>query len=153
MSRIVVLDAGPLGLASQARGKPEADRCRAWLDALDLAGVLVVAPEIADFEVRRELLRARATAGLRRLDRLIGKVIYAPITTPAMRRAAEFWAHARQSGFPTAGPLSLDADCIVAAQASLACGLGDTMTIATRNPGHLTRFPGIDAREWERISP
>jgi hypothetical protein len=42
---------------------------------------------------------------------------------------------------------------IVAAQASQVCGIGDVMTIATKNPKHLTRFPGIDARTWESIIP
>src|SRR3712207_1956012 len=61
MSRIVVLDAGPLGLASQPRGLPRADDCRDWIRDLDAAGVRVVAPEVADYEVRRELLRVGAT--------------------------------------------------------------------------------------------
>ncbi|MEX2261699.1 MAG: hypothetical protein WD696_07095 [Bryobacteraceae bacterium] len=42
-------------------------------------------PEIADYEVRRELLRAGKEKGLGRLDAL-------PITTPVMLKAAEFWA-------------------------------------------------------------
>jgi predicted nucleic acid-binding protein len=153
MARIVVLDSWPLGLASAARGKSERDRCRAWIEDLDLAGVLVVAPEIADFEVRRELLRTGARAGIRRLESLLRDLLYAPITTPAMRLAAEYWAEVRRGGLPTASDLSLDADCIVAAQAALLCGHGDVMTIATRNPNHLNRFPSIDAREWEQISP
>jgi hypothetical protein len=155
VARIVVLDAWPLGLASDAKGKPEADRCRAGIDHLVWSRVLVIAPEIVDFEVRRELLRTGATAGIRRLDGLISKkvVIYAPITTAAMRLAAAYWAQARQAGLPTASDLSLDADCIVAGQAAAVCGHGDVMTIATRNPSHLARFPGIDARQWENITP
>jgi len=153
VARFVLLDAGPLGLASQARGKPDADRCRAWLDALDAAGVRVVAPEIADYEVRRELLRAGATAGLRRLDRLIAVLEFDPISTPAMRKAAEFWATIRNAGLPTAHPMALDADCILAAQAALLGDPGDVVTIASANVGHLARFPGIDARLWETIGP
>jgi hypothetical protein len=61
--RVVVLDAGPLNLAGQPRGQPDADRCRAWLLALDVAGVRVVVPEIAAYEVRRKLLHIGATAG------------------------------------------------------------------------------------------
>jgi predicted nucleic acid-binding protein len=153
VARIVVLDSHPLGLASKPRGQADAYRCAAWIEVLDLAGVLVAAPEIADYEVRRELIRVGLTAGIQRLDDLIADLFYVPITTPAMRRAAEYWAHVRRIGLPTAGPRSLDADCIVAAQASLLCGHGDVMTIATKNPKHLTRFPGIDAREWETIAP
>jgi predicted nucleic acid-binding protein len=151
VARIIVLDAGPLGLASKPRGKTDADRCRDWIRALDASGARIVALEIADYEVRRELFRAGATAGIARLDRLESALDYDPITTPAMRRAAEFWALARQTGVPTAAPHALDADCILAAQASLLGGPGDVVTIATTNVRHLGRFPGIDAREWSTI--
>jgi predicted nucleic acid-binding protein len=88
--RVVVLDAGPLNLASQPRGKPDADRCRTWLLALDAAGVRVVVPEVAAYEVRRKLLHIGATAGIARLDRLAVDLAYEPITTAVMRLAAEY---------------------------------------------------------------
>ncbi len=153
MARIIVLDSGPLGLASKDPRKPDAARCLAWIVDLNLAGALVFAPEMADFEVRRELLRVGIPAGIRRLDAVLADLIYAPITTPAMRLAAKYWADVRRAGLPTANDHSLDADCIVAAQASLVTGLGDVMTIATSNPKHLSRFPGIDAQTWESIVP
>jgi predicted nucleic acid-binding protein len=99
------------------------------------------------------LLRVGIPAGIQRLDALLADLSYAPITRPTMRLAAEYWAHVRRAGLPTAPDPSLDADCIVAAQASLVTGLGDLMTIATKNPSHLARFPGIDARTWETIVP
>lgn len=151
MARVIVLDASPLGLACRPRGKPDADRCRDWLRALDAAGARLVVPEIADYEVRRELIRSGASAGLQRLDRLIAALDFDPITTPAMRRAAEFWALVRQAGLPTADPKALDADCILAAQASLLGGPGDVVTIATENLGHLARFPGVAAEIWSSI--
>ncbi len=153
MARIIVLDAHPLGLASNDPRNPDAARCLAWIRALDRAGALVFAPEIADFEVRRELLRVGVIAGIQRLDHLLGNLVYALINRATMRLAAEYWAHVRRAGLPTAPDNSFDADSIVAAQASLVTGLGDVMTIATRNPNHLTRFPGIDARPWELIIP
>jgi hypothetical protein len=80
MARIIVLDAGPLGLASQAPGIVRADHCRRLIRDLDAAAVSVVAPEIADYEVRRELLRLGATAGLRRLNRLVSAIyIVSPV--------------------------------------------------------------------------
>jgi hypothetical protein len=115
VARVIVLDAGPLGLASQARGNPLADRCRAWVLAVAATGARVVVPEVADYEVRRELFRARASGGLARLDRLESMLAYDPITTPAMRLAAELWAAARNAGVPTAHALALDTDCILAA--------------------------------------
>ncbi|MEA2525462.1 MAG: hypothetical protein QOF73_2689 [Thermomicrobiales bacterium] len=68
MPRVVVLDSGPLGLATNPRGTEAAARCNAWLEDLLVRGTRVVIPEIADDEVRRELLRANKLAGVRRLD-------------------------------------------------------------------------------------
>lgn len=48
MARLVFLDSEPLGLAGQARGKPNADACRDWLLRLEAAGVRVLVPEIID---------------------------------------------------------------------------------------------------------
>ena len=76
----------------------------------------VFVPEIADYEVRRELLRIGATTGLRRLDQVKATLDYAPITTAVMLRAAELWAAARRAGRPMAPPEALDGDCILAAQ-------------------------------------
>lgn len=41
-------------------------------------------PEIADYEVRRELIRARRLAGIRKLDALKATTPYLPITTEAI---------------------------------------------------------------------
>lgn len=115
MSRTVLLDASPLGLLASPPGKKEAAACRQWLASLRLAGGRVIVPEIADYEVRRELLRARKTKSITRLDSLAGQLEYLPLTTAAMRRAAELWAQARQTGQPTAGDNTIDADMILAA--------------------------------------
>ncbi len=90
-------------------------------------------PEIADYEVRRELLRADKTNGLARLDALKGMLVYAPITTPVMLKAAEFWAAARRAGRQSAGDAALDADMILAAQAADLRRSGDDAIIATTN--------------------
>jgi len=153
MARVIVLDSEVLGLASSSPRRPEVARCKAWIRDLNLAGALVYFPAIADYEVRRGLLSARATAGLHRLDYLVSGPAFVPVSTAALKLAAELWAQLQWAGLPTAHPLALDADCIVAAQAMLVCGHGDLLTIATRNTRHFTRFPGIDAREWEKITP
>ena len=148
--RIVLLDSGPLGLLSNANGKPRADQCRQWTQRLLSAGVRVLVPEIADYELRRKLLHIRAEAGIGRLDQLKTNLEYSPITTEVMLRAAELWADLRRSGQPTAAPGSLDADCILAAQALLSAGPGDLLTVATDNVGHLGRL--VDARNWEAVT-
>jgi hypothetical protein len=55
-------------------------------------GRRVIVPEIADYEVRRELLRANRVSGLARLDGLARLLEYLPLTTAAMRQAVVFWA-------------------------------------------------------------
>ena len=117
-----------------------------------LAGYRVIIPEIADYETRGEFLRRGATAGLARLDVLKARREYRPITTAAMIRAAELWADVRVTGKPTAHPEALDGDCIVAAQALVEAGPGIMPIVATTNAVHLSRFPGIDARQWDTIA-
>ncbi len=147
--RLVFLDTGTLGLLAKPRGSPRADACRQWAASLLASGARVFVPEVADYEVRRKLLHLGATAGLRRLDGLKGALEYAPITTDAMLRAAELWAGLRRAGLPTASPGSFDGDCVLAAQALVAAGPWDTVTVATDNVGHLGRM--IDARPWESV--
>jgi hypothetical protein len=129
-------------------------RCLNWVNPLSTTGATVVVPEIAHYEVRRELFRIRAVGSLRRLERYLARrsgLIHLPPTTDAMIKAAEFWAFVRQTGVPTASPDALDADAILAGQAALAGQPGDAVTIATTNLAHLSRFPGIDAQTWDRI--
>ncbi len=152
MARYVLLDATPLGLASRRRGIPVVDKCHDWLTALGSTGARIVVAEIVDYEIRRELQRLGHLPGLARLDALAQRFLYAEITTPVMRKAAEFWAAVRRGGLPTASDESLDADAILAAQAVLIGAAGDSVTVATSNVTHLSRFPGVDAREWMTIS-
>lgn len=146
MPDVVLLDAGPLGIASHPRPSPE---ILAWLSRLDAAGVELLIPEVADYEVRRELLRANRMRGIQRLDELKTTLRYLPITTDAMLRAAELWADARRHGKPTASDASLDADVILAAQARTITG--KDVVVATMNPKHLRRY--ISADHWQRIGP
>ena len=64
-----------------------------------------------------------------------------------MRRAAAFWAEARQEGRPTAPDPALDGDVILAAQAATLDH--DDVIIATTNPGHLSRY--TPAELWTDI--
>ena len=152
MTRLVVLDAGPTGLAGQARGRGRADECRAWIEALKATGADVAVPEIARYEVRRELFRSGAVGALRRLDHLHPGLAFLPITGPVMDIASELWAHVRRGGMPTAGDEALDGDAILAATALVAAEAADEVIVATTNVAHLARFPGVDAREWWTIT-
>ena len=147
MSLVVALDAGPLGLVTNPKRSPESLACAQWLQGLVAAGSRVVLPEIADYEVRRELLRGRREQGLRRLDALAEIVAYLPLTTAAIRQAAAFWADARQRGRPTADDRALDGDVILAAQ--VATMASADAVVATTNVGHLSRY--VQAALWGDI--
>ena len=152
MPDIVLLDSGPLGLVSARPGSPARDQCRLWIGVLLARRVKVVVPEIADYEVRRELTRLRAFPSIRRLDELVtlGGLSYAPVTTTEWHQAALFWADARARGLPTASQDALDADVILAASATTIGQPGDQVIVATTNVGHLARY--CDARLWTSIT-
>lgn len=63
-------------------------------------GVSVYVPAIADYELRRELLRLDLISAIGRLDSLKSVISSLPITTAAMMTAAEFWASARKPELP-----------------------------------------------------
>lgn len=140
----IVLDTGPLGLVTNPRMSPQATACLRWMQHALTSGQRVIVPEIADYEVRRELLRAEKYAGLTRLDLLTQQLDYLPITTKAMRMAANLWAQTRQRGRPTADDRALDGDVILAAQL-LTAELPNAV-VATTNVGHLSLF--VKAALW-----
>jgi predicted nucleic acid-binding protein len=148
--KVVFLDAGPLGMASNPRSSPENERCKKWVADQVSAGATICVPEIADYEVRRELLRAGKLLGLQRLDALLAALQFVAITTEAMQLAAQLWAQARQRGQPTAPPEALDGDAILAAQALTAGFPPDELVIAISNIGHLAQF--VAAEHWASIS-
>lgn len=129
---------------------PEAELCRQWLESLVRQRVSVFVPEIADYEVRRELLRAGRALGIQRLDTVAAAIGYLPLTTAAMRKAAELWADARRRGRPTADASALDADVILAAQAITLFNDDPDVIIATTNPRHLGQF--VPAGLWHAIT-
>ena len=89
-------------------------------------------------------------AGIRRLDQVKATLDYAgphdrchaargrPVGGGPKCRAADGGAEA------------LDGDCILAAQTLSAAGPNDTVTAATDNVAHLSRF--VDARLWKTIT-
>lgn len=147
MTRTILLDSGPLGLITNPRASSPAAACGRWVVNAIARGTVVLVPEIADYEVRRELIRARRATGIARLDAFIEQVEYLPIHTPAMRQAASFWAEARHKGRPTAPDPALDGDVILAAQAAT-LDRADVI-VATTNPRHLSRY--VAAELWTDI--
>jgi predicted nucleic acid-binding protein len=144
-----MLDSGPLGLVTNPKLSAESEACAQWLQTHITLGSRIIIPEIADYEVRRELVRANKKKGISRLDDLADLIEYLPITTAAMRQAAKLWAQARQQGQPTAGDKTIDGDMVLVAQA-ITMGERD-IVIATTNVGHLSMF--ITAELWQNIDP
>jgi predicted nucleic acid-binding protein len=149
VNRVIILDSGPLGLITNPNQSPESLACAQWLQNHLTAGSRVIIPEISDYEVRRELLRANKSKGITRLDDLAKIIEYLPLTTVAMRQAAQLWAQARQQGQPTASDKTIDGDMILVSQA-ITLEVSD-IVIATTNIGHLSRF--ITAELWRNITP
>jgi len=147
VSQIVVLDTGPIGLITNPKLSAQSIACNQWLQSHITSGSRIILPEIADYEVRRELLRANKIKGISRLDNLAKLTEYLPITTGAMRQAANLWAEARQQGRPTAGDKTIDGDMILIAQAMTLAA--PNVVIATTNVGHLSSFIAADL--WQNI--
>jgi predicted nucleic acid-binding protein len=148
MTDAIVLDSTPLGILCHPRNPPKVMACRQWVDDCLAAGRRVIIPEIADYEVRRELIRTNSRVALSNLDLLALRLEYLPLATTAMRLAAELWAQARTAGRPTAPDPALDADVILAAQAR---SLNTPVVVATHNPSHLARY--VTAELWSNIAP
>ena len=131
-----------------SRLSQEADE---WAMDRQRAGDQLAVPEIADYEIRRELLRAGREFGIARLGELCAIFEYLPLTTEVMHDAASLWADARNAGRSTAHPHALDGDVILAAQARSAQieMAPEPVVIATTNVAHLARY--TDARLWTDI--
>jgi predicted nucleic acid-binding protein len=137
----ILLDSYPLGALSHPQ--PDINIVR-WAAACQTAGHRIYVPEVIDYEVRRELLRARKYSGVRNLDALKAAFQFLPITNPAMLLAADLWAQSRQSGLPTGDPKKLDIDVILAAQALTLGVPAADLIVATSNAAHISRFVAAD---------
>jgi hypothetical protein len=153
VNRVIVLDSAPLGaLANPVKTKTSL-AAQAWLRARVASGDIVVIPEIADYEVRRELLRAGFHLSVKQLDSLRVFLNVIPIDGRQLLEAAGLWAEARNLGRPAEPDIGLDADMILVAQSRAAAafyGNENNTIIATTNPRHLELF--ADARVWNDIT-
>ena len=68
MSRVIVLGSSPLGLGASPIRSPEVERINLWAERKALAGTHLIVPAIADYDVRRELVRLQRTRSLVHLN-------------------------------------------------------------------------------------
>lgn len=144
----LLLDTGILGKICYPKSR--ANRPIAlWLESqLTKGHIEIVIPEISDYELRRELLhrsiykvRPEAKDALGRLNLLVGTLDYWPLSTSAMRSAAQIWAEAKGTGQSTEPEKYLGCDIILAAQVREAEG-----QVITTNEKHLSRF--VKVYDW-----
>jgi len=62
-----MLDSSPVGLITNPKANLLAKNCQQWFYTLLQRKYKVILPEIVDYQIRRELLRANKLSGLRRL--------------------------------------------------------------------------------------
>ena len=115
--------------------------------------VKLIVPAIADYELRRELIRNGSVDSIAKLDLIeSGKhpdfpgVIYLPLADDAIKRAADLWAEARNKGYGTAQDKALDGDVMITAQVLVNAGPASRFLIVTSNVKDLAWYVGKRAR-------
>jgi predicted nucleic acid-binding protein len=147
----IIIDAGPLGLLTNKNTKNvDITECRVWAKSLLKNGFKICIPEIAYYEVRRELVRTKKLEGVKRLDSLkdVEGFEYIKITTDIIVKASEIWAWARNTGQKTANDDALDADVILAATAIIKSQEEGIIFIATTNVQHIQRYY-TNTKNWK----
>jgi predicted nucleic acid-binding protein len=136
----LVLDSNVLGKICHPRKHLEV---RAWfVGAVREHEVLL--PEVADYELRRELVRIGSTRSLARLDELTRELRYVPVATTMWRQAARLWAELRTRGLATASEERLDVDVLLAAVA-----LAEQAWVVTSNVRHISLL--VPAVDWSGV--
>ena len=134
----LILDTGVLGQVCHPRKHHDV---REWFRRAVREHEFLIS-EIADYELRRELLRIGSRRSVARLDELTRELRYLPATTATWRAAARLWADQRRAGIITGE--GLDGDVLIAAQA-----IEEAATIVTLNEKH---FEGlVDALSWSTV--
>jgi predicted nucleic acid-binding protein len=157
MNRTIFLDTGPLGILTNPKRPADTVDALRWAASHLRAGNRLLVPSVADYEVRRELVRLGRTSGIASLDawNALPSGRYVPLMDSALRLASNLWAQARNAGTPTADPKELDCDVLIAAQAldyQSVHGLTSAeIVMATVNVGHLSQF--LPADLWQNITP
>ena len=154
MNNIIVLDTGPLSMISNAKVTNANRDIKNWIKWQLAENVIVALPEIADYELRRELLLYGRKASISTLDTFGNIFEFLPFTRETTLKAAALWADVRQRGLPTADPAALNGDVLLAAQA---LGAPDFLKVpdaevivVTDNINHLSRF--VKAKSWRELS-
>ncbi len=153
MTKTIYIDTGVLGLITHPNASLEVKQVREWVLTMETAGHRLVVPAVADYELRRELIRSPQKKGLMRLDEFIAAKPnrFLSITDDALKSGAELWAEARNKGKPSAEDPALDGDVLLCAQIRLLETACSAYVVATTNLKHLGLY--VHAKHWWDIHP
>ena len=90
-------------------------QCTEWFYRLLSKGVYIIASDICDYELRRELIRIKSKS-IQELDELRDLIEFQEVTFALLEKAAELWAEARAMSQSNKIKENIDVDCILAAQ-------------------------------------
>ncbi len=145
----LLLDSNILACVVRPEVAENREVAQAMIAFLENPQFSILVPEVIDYELRRKLLhlgkhqhhaRKWAREALTLLNELV-EVGYVPLTTSAMRMAAELWARTRAEGRLRGTEDSLDVDVILAAQAKQVRG-----QVVTMNERHFRGL--VDVFDW-----
>lgn len=134
----LLLDTSVLGRVCHPRKHLDV---RAWFLRAALDHEMLLS-EVADYELRRELIRIGSKRSIQRLDELTREIQYVPMTTATWRTAARLWAEQRNAGRLIGS--GLDADLLIATQAR-----EEAAAVVTLNVKHFTGL--VDVFSWESV--
>ena len=134
----LLLDTGVLGQICHPRKHHDV---RSWFRRAVREHEFLIS-EVADYELRRELLRIDSRRSLARLDELARELRYLPTTTATWRAAARLWAAQRRAGFISGE--GLDGDLLIVAQAQ-----EEAAAVVTFTEKHFESL--ADALSWTAV--
>ena len=157
---IVILDSNILALlatnldenlSEDQKLATEIYRCTEWFERLLSKGVYIIASDICDYELRRELIRIKSKS-IQELEKLRELIEFQEVTFAVLEKAAELWAEARAMSQSNKIKENIDVDCILTAQWCLLKEQypGRQVIIATKNIKDFQRVTDCDI--WQNIS-
>jgi len=153
MNIVVLVDTGPLWKIVDPKGEIDAkgeNAVRKWIQFVKKWKISLRIPEIADYELRRELVLQNFAKNINNLNKFRQTGRFIPITSEVMLEAADLWAWVRKDkGQPTTDNKRLDGDVILAAQAIAQKEFFKQVIVVTGNPKHISLFEDFGFYTWD----
>ena len=126
-------------------------QCTKWFYSLLSKGVYIIASDICDYELRRELIRIKSKS-IQELYQLRDLIEFQKVTFALLEKATEIWAETRAMSQSNKIKEKIDVDCILAAKWCLLKEQypGRQVIIATKNIKDFQLVTDCDI--WQNIS-